>query len=756
MKRIDQNLFVGLTLLLCAPFAQAQLDEVVVTATKRVESIQDVPVSVTFVGADTMEKIGITDVEDLSALIPNFEINSSPVIPNLYIRGLGGGLTHSIEQSVGRFVDGVYIGRSVINLHPFIDVASAEVLRGPQGTLFGKNTAAGALIIRSNQPTQDFESGLNLSYGEYDTTGNVTELNGFVSGGLSDRVSGRVAFLYKDREGFYENLADGPDGAQREDYGVQGILRFDVSDATTISLKGKYMEYEEDGSDVAEMSQLGGPPLFVWQSLWTNSGAPNADLYSAGLDWKVFYNCGDAFATPGNGSVPIGSFCPSRDMESTNVTLDVEHSMSAGTLSLIAAYQDYSYVHGFHALDGGFGNFFRAVRAEDYDGISTELRFTSEASETFDYIAGLYFENSEINRRQDSDRNLTGLGPGVVLEREHEPWSQEIETLAVFGQARWHFSDRVTGILGARWATETKDFNFERFYTPFGTDNGPVIPDITPRSESRDEDKFTPAVTIQFSASDDVNLYASYSQGHKTGGFSDRVDTQDGDIQFDEEVHDSVELGMKGSFFDNAVSLNVALFHIEIEGLQLATLVAGTANQFVVDNAADSTSEGFEVEFNWAVNDNWLVGANYSYTDATYDEFLGLESCNPDLINADGDCDLSGEPLQYAPKNKASVYVDYFASDLLGSWGFGARVDGTYTDDLYTDVSLQNFAFSEAYTMYGASLRLISPSDKITVSLVGRNLGNEKVNAWSAGAGPNSISTMAPPRLLTLKLGMRF
>jgi len=219
-------------LFLHAGAATAALEEVVVTATKRAESIQDVPVSVTAVSSDVMQKLNITDVEDLTAIVPNFEINSAAVIPNLYIRGIGGGLAHSIEQTVGRFIDEVYISRAAINLHPFLDVAAVEVLRGPQGTLFGKNTAAGAMIIHTNDPTDDFEAGFNLSYGEYDTTGSVGEVNGFISGGLSDNVSGRLAFIYKDKDGFYENQLNGPDGAEREDYGLQGKLRFDLSDQT--------------------------------------------------------------------------------------------------------------------------------------------------------------------------------------------------------------------------------------------------------------------------------------------------------------------------------------------------------------------------------------------------------------------------------------------------------------------------------------------------------------------------------------------
>ena len=144
----------------------AQLEEITVTATRRVESLQDVPISVSAFSRERIQDLGIRDWDDISAFIPNFEMNSASIIPNLYVRGLGGGLTHSIEQSVGRFVDDVYIGRAAINTHGFFDMAGVELLRGPQGTLFGKNTIAGAMIMRSAQPTDEFESGLSAQLGQ--------------------------------------------------------------------------------------------------------------------------------------------------------------------------------------------------------------------------------------------------------------------------------------------------------------------------------------------------------------------------------------------------------------------------------------------------------------------------------------------------------------------------------------------------------------------------------------------------------------
>ncbi|MEM8935416.1 MAG: TonB-dependent receptor plug domain-containing protein, partial [Pseudomonadota bacterium] len=175
--------FVALGAVLAAPTAvMAQGDTIIVSATKRAEGLQDVPVSVAAVPKSTIEKLGVVDVSDLSIYLPNFEINDSTILPNLYVRGLGSGATHSIEQSVGRFVDELYIGRGAMNLHGFFDIEAVEVLRGPQGTLFGKNTVAGAMIVRTANPTNEFEAGLNLSYGEYSTVGDYQEVQSYISG----------------------------------------------------------------------------------------------------------------------------------------------------------------------------------------------------------------------------------------------------------------------------------------------------------------------------------------------------------------------------------------------------------------------------------------------------------------------------------------------------------------------------------------------------------------------------------------------
>jgi len=763
-KIIMKAALVGSIFTLVPTISLAALEEIIVTATKRTESIQDVPVSVSAINAEQMETLGITDMEDLSLYIPNFEINSVAVVPNLYIRGMGGGLTHSIEQSVGRFIDDVYISRGVINLHGFMDLANVEVLRGPQGTLFGKNTVGGALILRTGDPTDSFESGINVSLGDYSTVGGYEEFEGYLSGPLTENLNGRIAVRYRDKEGFYENRLNGPNGADRTDYGVRTKLEWTPNDKFSADLKLEYQTYDEYGSDAAEWGGAGGPPLFVYQM--------HSPEFTPELDWMVDFDCtSDTIAdrdTTGDGvvdtSVNTGSFCPNRDQTTTNVTLKLEYEVDAGTFTSITAQQDYDYDYQFFGLDMGLAHAFRATRNEEYSGFSQEFRFTSNESDDYDYIVGAYFEDSDLARFQSSDFNLSTVffDPSGLFLQRNEPWEQDTQTLAAFGQLRWHFADNLSMVVGGRWATEDKDFAFERFFDAYGTDNrlnipgGPGGPPLAVTA-SRSEDKFTGAASLRWEVSDDVMTYLSFSQGHKTGGFSDRIDNPTVDFEFDAENVDAFELGAKLSLLGGDMTMNIALFHMSIEGMQLSTQIPGTVPAFAVDNAADSTSQGLEFDGAWSVNEVLTLGASFAYTDATYDSFPGAEVCPPGVTpGASGTCDLAGLPLIFAPETKGSLYADLFFDDALGQWDLAVHADVNYSDDAFTDISYRNETISPSHTTYNAGLRLISPSERYTVSLLGKNLSEEAYCAWCVPSGPNIIATMNTPREIALRFTANF
>ncbi len=732
-----------------------RIEEILVTATKRVESIQDVPVSVSSVDSELLKKTGMSDLADISMYIPNFEFSSTGILPNLYVRGIGTGTSHSVEQSVGRFIDEVYIGRGAINMHPLFDVAGVEVLRGPQGTLFGKNTLAGAVIINTAEPTRDFDAGFTLSAGDYSTVGGTVGAEGFLSGPLSSSLSARLAVLYRDKEGYLENLSPGPDGASQQDFNARVKLRWEPTDYTTADLKLEHMQFEYDGQTMIETVGgvfPGGPaagqplPASVFQAF--------APEFTFERDWRISLSC--------EAEIAGTTFCPGRDQDTTNVTLEINHDIGElGTVTSVSGYQAYDFDFRFATVDGGVaGGASRFSPTEDYEGLTQELRLTSERFDSFDYILGVYYETSEIDRRVRDDQNipafLTSFPPQALPPPRalQEDWFQETETMAVFGQLRYWLTDRWSTVLGARWASEDKDFDFTTqtvgFNQPFDPAVGPSV------SLSRSESRATPSATLRYEPNDALMFFGTVAQGHKSGGFSDRPQP---DPEFDEEVNTSFELGMKASWLSGALRVNLALFRMNIDDLQVSRSIVGAVNTFEVQNAAEAVSQGLEFDALWFPGDNWSVGANFAYTDAEYDDFPGAAPQCPGLggsIGADGLCNFAGLPLIFAPEFKGGAFVELNLEDAIGSWGVSARADVNYSSEFYPELTYNEGLKQDDYTMLHASVSLRSPEDKVAVSMIGRNLTDEHVIAWGLTGGFVDFVAPRAPRELILQVTYRY
>ena len=721
----------------------AAADQMVVTATRRAETIQDVPVSVASLDAQLIRETGAIDLADLTKYVPNFEFSDASILPNLYVRGIGSGTTHSIEQSVGRFIDDVYIGRAAINFHPLLDVANVEVLRGPQGTLFGKNTLGGALIINTGDPTQDFQAEVTGTGSLYSTVGGSYGAEGFVSGPISDNFSARLAFLYRNREGYIENTAPGPDGGTREDWGARLKLRWDVGAYTAANLKLEYMGYEEEGLTPSETVE--GPPLAAFQSFRPE--------FTFDKDWRSSYDC--------TAEIEGTTFCPGRDQDSYNITFDVDHEIEGwGTLTAISAYQEVDYLHLFSQVDGGVaGGAARFTRDENYSGFTQEVRFTSEVYERFDYIFGAYYETSEVTRLQTDDTNIPAfLGGGPPPFSFNEDWRQETETVAVFGQTRIRMTDQWSAILGARWSRETKDFSFLSRTVAYNEDplTAPVLPgsELIDFSDSRTESRATPSFTLRYEPNPDLMVFANVSQGHKTGGFSDRPQE---DQEFDAEVATAFELGAKTSLLDGRLQANIALFRMQIDDLQVARALPGPTVSFEVQNAAEAVSQGVEFDATFDLGRGFDIGGNFAYTDATYDDFPGASQTCPEVggFIEDGLCNYAGIPLIFAPEWKGTVFAGYDADSFIGDWGFSARADANYSSEYYTELSYAEVLSQDDYVILNGSIALISPNDRVTVRLFGKNLTEEYVLAWGLEAGPSKFVAPNAPREIGIQVTLR-
>ncbi|MEL6687793.1 MAG: TonB-dependent receptor plug domain-containing protein [Pseudomonadota bacterium] len=353
------------------------LDEIIVTSQKRSENLQDVPISITAVSGAQIQQARIGRLDELSTFVPNLQINQDVISDRISIRGVGSGEQAGFEQSVGTFVDGIYRGRGVQSRFAFLDVEAVEVLRGPQGTLFGKNTIAGALNITSAKPTDEFEG---LFEANYDFTLESVTLNGFLSGPLSDTVRARVAFQTRDQEkGWVENGLSGDDYPDLEEYGIRGSLEWDVTPSTLLSLKYEYGEFDSNGAPFEHV--VAGPfaPLGVEDRPDYSINSSNVDLITGQVDPVLDFGTLQLFEG---------------HTEELSATL-VHDFAAGGELTAIAAYSNYEYMRDIDADTAPIA-LLRFDDNEDFEQTSLEVRYASDTGGPLDYIVGAFYLNNDL------------------------------------------------------------------------------------------------------------------------------------------------------------------------------------------------------------------------------------------------------------------------------------------------------------------------------------------------------------------------
>ena len=747
----------------------AELEEIIVTATKRAETLMEVPVSVAAISGDKISDAGITDVADLATFIPNLQYSDSTLVPNFFMRGMGSGATHNIEQSVGTFVDDVYMSRGIASTMAFFDIAAVEVLRGPQGTLFGKNTSVGALITHTGNPTESFEGRISTTLGDYSTVGGSAGVEVYVSGPLSDTVSARLAVKYKETDGYIENLADGPDGADKDDLGVRLKFNWDISENTTAQLKLEHAEYQTEGLITSDVYKVVDPVvLAVFNERYADIGG-----FKEGLDWKTYHDCSI--------SEQVG-FCSDHDQEQQTYALTINHEFDSGTLTSISAIQKIKKEDRFLGTDQGvLGGVMQATRDEEFESFNQEIKFTSASSDTFDYIVGIFYEDAELRRDPTSNFDF-GLipdpapGPKFLAVGRAEPWQQDTESVSIFGQARWQFDEDWTAVIGGRYVDEEKSFSFERYFFEYLNESVRVIPPVGflgqtvfRPTETRSETKFTPSFTLRWDGLDNTMAYYSYGVGHKTGGFTDRgINDTTSDITYDPEVVTSHEIGAKSTWLDGTLETNIALFYMSIEDMQLAAVVPGST-QFIVNNAAESTSYGVEFDWRLGLSDNWTMGGNLAYLNATYDDFEGATCSRPQANGTVPGCapdafgnmvqDLSGETLPQAPEFESNLFLEYSAADVIAGWSLDGRVDVSFSSEMWMQADLDDYMRQPSYSQVHASVKFTSPGEQFSIGLIGRNLTEEEVMNFALGTpGPlhTYYAALKPPRELAVQLNYNF
>jgi len=724
---------LALTIYGTGPLAQESLmlEEIIVTAQKRTESLQDVPVAVNAFTSDTILEAGINNTADLATMTPSLHsLNvQSPFTTKLQIRGIGTAQSDpALEPSVGVFVDGVFLGRSGLGMSDLTDIERIEVLQGPQGTLYGKNTNAGAISVITKRPSlEGFEGYVDISIGNY----NMSDVTLAATGPLSDTVAYRLSGNLHQRDGYMEN-SGAADGNDADDWNVQGKLLWEPTNHLSLMLSGSHVE-RDTSCCVPDATQ---------------GEAAQAELAKQGLerdkndprDYEVATDVGAEFA-----------------MESDIVSLHIDYELDWGSIVSLTAWNDYEYTQvvdqdrsQLEILTGD---------AEFYSGdsFSQEFRLDSQLGETVDYQLGLFYYEQTTQRGDGTKTVVVGEDFLTIASQEISPgigliaapgdylfgkgvWDNE--TFAIFGQATWHVGERwhLTG--GLRWTDEKREadlFSDNVSTAPavvFGGARSYLSIVSAPVDDTfdRSSDNVDWLLKAAYDLSDDTMLYASASTGTKSGNFNGVNGTPE-EREFDDEFTTSYEVGAKSTFLDSRVRLNSAIFYTEVEDYQFQQGLPDGGT--IVSNEAEVEVSGLDLQLEAAAMQNLILTAGLLYmhdyevvsgpnegkqlsTTPEYTANLGATLLFP---LGDGNLYLRGDYMymdDHVTNNSNEPDAEAFQDRELLNAKLGWRNDNwnlsiwgkNLTDDAYAGLTsqVQRFSGSRAYYLtpprtYGATLR---------------------------------------------------
>ena len=713
----------------------AQLEEVIVTAQKRAENLQDVPIAIAAVTGDSIRSAGISKMEDLAPSIPNFQFAEAVSgSDNMFMRGIGSGPNFGFEQAVGQVVNGFFFGRSRFGRATFLDVERVEVLKGPQGALIGKNTSGGAINITTAKPTDEFEGWISASYETEANKGYTVE--GAISGPITDNFKVRLAARMDDRDGWVKNTITGDDQQEQDDITARLTLQWDISETADATLVYQTGDFEREGR--TRQLSLCGAGLRNFDPDGPGpapAGALFGSLVAQGEDCSANYHRN--VVNTRNGAGNFEGF--ETDFNIYGLTLNWEFdSFIITSLTGMAEYETLDLAD----IDATIAEIAGMEAMEDYEQWSQEIRITSNTDEGLEYIAGIFIQHTE--QTTDFRRDFATL-PGInTVGSNLIHTDQEGDTYAIFGQTTWHVTDELNATIGARYTKEEKDADQVQTSTALFTSTpamlnpflvpGPGAPNPAAPTHvvkgDRSENAFSPTFNITWRPDDDSMYYASVRRGFKGGGFDHQLSLpQTGNLQnfeFEEEEVTAFELGTKLTLADGAAQLNIALFRSEYDDLQVSALNSADTT-FNVGNAASAITQGLEMDLKWAATDRLTLNLAAAYLNAEYDDYESAP-CNTDQIITGG-CpnpitqtqDLSNKELQYAPDLSATANAEYVwpISDSLELTGF---IQLTYSDEFALSLDLDPNLIQKAYTKFDARLTLGDINGDWQVSLVGRNL----------------------------------
>lgn len=670
------------------------LEEIVVTARKREESILDVPIAVTALNSDQLDILKVRDIESLSVGLPNVafdDVGTSRGVANFSIRGLGiNSSIPSIDPTVGTFVDGVYLGTNSGVVMDVFDLDSIEVLRGPQGTLFGRNVTGGAVLLNSALPGDEFGGKVKAAY---ETGGEEPSvyLMGAVGGPVSDTLSAKISVYSNQDDGYWFNQFTQAAHGEKDTLSVRPMVVWTPTER--LSVTAIYDYFETEGHGPASQNHVNGSGI--------SNAAANFDRDSFDL------------------SIDETGYI---DLQSDFFRTIVEYELDNGTITNVFGYRE-SESEGAVDVDATPISLFHSPNALNTEQVSNELRYTGELGERTQLTTGVYYFKNELSYNEN--RRLLGVlaPPGFFALTQDGGGDYSVETLGLFASIDYDMTDQMVLNLGLRYTDEEKTADIASLVRNV---NSPCsVIDGTCPYDFQDEKSWSnlsPKIGLTYNLSDSSMTYAHWTRGFRSGGYNLRntaIDTVNfGPGPFDEETVDNFEVGFKTSLA-NGGRLTGAVFYNQIDNMQreinLADPIAGVVQ--VIRNTADATITGIELDGLFPLSDRLILNASIGYIDPGYD------SVRFDL-NGDGVINDADKNLDLPRAAELTYSVGLTLDSDVGDWGTAvSRISYSYRDEsAYTD---NNLGFISEQGILNAGIDFLSASGRWSFGIFGKNLTDE-------------------------------
>jgi outer membrane receptor protein involved in Fe transport len=739
---------------------QAGLEEIVVTAQKRAEGLSDVPISISAVSGETIEAYGQTNLEAVSSSIPNLKITQTAIANRIAIRGIASGDNKGFEQSVAMFVDGIYYGRDQLSRMPLVDLQRVEVLRGPQPTLFGKNAIAGAVNVVSRRPTEDFEGSLS---GLYEFNHKEAQVTGVLSGPISQKIGARVVGYYRDMDGYFTNTRQNRKEPNVREAFVRGIVDFKGDGPLSADVKLEYADFKVKGQPREAFSPVG--------------------IYSTVFAGPLFVDTTEDYVRADGGYLSRNKIF--------NSVFNANLELGSHTVTSVTGYLDYNVKETIDVdfvtidlLDG-------TGLTEDYRQFSQEFRIASPGDQSFNYIAGVYFQNSNLDITdvvRFSPFFLANPGFRALGDTTNDRiYSQKSDLISVFAQGEISITDALRLTVGARFNHEKKSGS-----RSLAISRGPLS--LTPPSGAAisaaavaatfralnieahningklSEDSFNPMANIQYDINDDLMFYTSFARGTKAGGFDVRSNSlpgsttiaRPGSFQFGDEQADNFEAGFK--YKTRSVALNLSFYSTKYKDLQ-TNVFDGVLN-FNVRNASGAKTQGVEADMRWALDEHFTLSGAVAYLDFAFTDFPQGQCYFQQVADQPGGfCSYTGKRNQLTPEWSGNLNGD-FSHEIGSSLKLGINLNADFSSSYISAANLDPLTKQDGYVKIGSRLSLGHVDNNWTIALVGRNLTNERIKqtagnlplatTFTSNRGVAYNAIYDRPRSLAVQLDAKF